>query len=115
VIEGNQWRVYEWLRAGPPLAPPVGATITRGIGDILATMGFGFRGLTHGCRHGLATQPLRANRLAATDNAACSVKTIHALFPSVVSVKVSERGGHHCSRQYPDLPLVARSCPLMGR
>jgi aminoglycoside phosphotransferase (APT) family kinase protein len=38
VIEGNQWRVYEGLRCGPPLAAPVSATITRAVGDILATI-----------------------------------------------------------------------------
>jgi hypothetical protein len=36
-IEGSQWRVYEWLKSGPPLAAPVSATITRAVGDILAT------------------------------------------------------------------------------
>jgi aminoglycoside phosphotransferase (APT) family kinase protein len=37
-IEGSQWRVYEWLKSGPPLAAPVSATITRAVGDILATL-----------------------------------------------------------------------------
>lgn len=37
-IDGNQWRVYEWLKSGPPLAAPVSATITRAVGDILATI-----------------------------------------------------------------------------
>lgn len=38
LIESNQWRVYEWLHSGPPLAAPVSATITRAVGDILATL-----------------------------------------------------------------------------
>jgi hypothetical protein len=37
-IEGSQWRVYESLKSGPPLAAPVSATITRAVGDILATI-----------------------------------------------------------------------------
>ena len=37
-IDGNRWRVYEWLRSGPPLAAPVSATITRAVGDMLATI-----------------------------------------------------------------------------
>jgi hypothetical protein len=37
-IEGSQWRVYEWLHSGPPLAAPVSARITRAVGEILATM-----------------------------------------------------------------------------
>lgn len=37
-IEGNRWRVYQWLHAGPPLAAPVSATVTREVGDVLATM-----------------------------------------------------------------------------
>ena len=37
-IGGNRWRVYEWPAAGPPLAAPVSATVTRGVGDILATV-----------------------------------------------------------------------------
>ncbi len=37
-ISGNQWRVYEWLRSGPPLAAPVSAAITRQVGEILATI-----------------------------------------------------------------------------
>ncbi|MGH8880997.1 MAG: phosphotransferase, partial [Stackebrandtia sp.] len=38
VIEGSQWRVYQWLRSGPPLAAPVSAAITREVGEILATI-----------------------------------------------------------------------------
>lgn len=38
VIDGNQWRVYEWLHSGPPLAAPVSATITHEVGDILAAI-----------------------------------------------------------------------------
>jgi Ser/Thr protein kinase RdoA (MazF antagonist) len=38
VIDGSKWRVYEWLQSGPPLAAPVSATITRAVGDILATL-----------------------------------------------------------------------------
>jgi aminoglycoside phosphotransferase (APT) family kinase protein len=37
-IGGHQWRVYEWLRSGPPLAAPVNATVSRAVGDILATL-----------------------------------------------------------------------------
>ncbi|MEV4319926.1 phosphotransferase [Actinocrispum sp. NPDC049592] len=37
-IGGNRWRVYEWLRTGPPLAAPVSAAITRQVGEILATL-----------------------------------------------------------------------------
>jgi len=36
MIEGNQWRVYERLRSGPPLAAPVSATIAGAVGEILA-------------------------------------------------------------------------------
>ena len=35
-IEGNEWRVYEWLPSGPPLAAPVSATIAGAVGEILA-------------------------------------------------------------------------------
>jgi aminoglycoside phosphotransferase (APT) family kinase protein len=37
-IAGNRWRVYEWLHSGPPLAAPVSATITRSVGEVLATV-----------------------------------------------------------------------------
>jgi hypothetical protein len=37
-IEGNKWRVYGWLKSGPPLAAPVSATITGEVGGILATL-----------------------------------------------------------------------------
>jgi hypothetical protein len=36
VIEGHQWRVYEWLHSAPPLAAPVSAAITGAVGEILA-------------------------------------------------------------------------------
>lgn len=38
MVEGNQWRVYQWLHSGPPLAAPVSATHTRAVGEILATI-----------------------------------------------------------------------------
>ncbi|WP_433729602.1 phosphotransferase [Actinoplanes sp. CA-051413] len=38
VIDGSQWRMYEWLPSGPPLAAPVSATVTRAVGDMLATL-----------------------------------------------------------------------------
>lgn len=41
-IEGHQWRVNQWLHSGPPLTAPVAATITRQVGQILATI-HGFR------------------------------------------------------------------------
>lgn len=37
-IGDNQWRVYEWLNSGQPLAAPVSATVTREVGDLLATL-----------------------------------------------------------------------------
>jgi aminoglycoside phosphotransferase (APT) family kinase protein len=37
-IDGSQWRVYEWLKSGPPLAAPVSATVTRAVGAVLATI-----------------------------------------------------------------------------
>ncbi|WP_328476274.1 phosphotransferase [Actinoplanes sp. NBC_00393] len=37
-IGGSRWRVYEWLRTGPPLAAPVSATVTRAVGATLATI-----------------------------------------------------------------------------
>jgi len=37
-IGGSRWRVYEWLPAGPPLAAPVSAQITRSVGQVLATI-----------------------------------------------------------------------------
>lgn len=37
-IEGNRWRVYQWLHSGPPLTAPVSATVTRQVGDILAAL-----------------------------------------------------------------------------
>jgi aminoglycoside phosphotransferase (APT) family kinase protein len=37
-IKSSRWRVYQWLHSGPPLAAPVSATITRAIGEILATI-----------------------------------------------------------------------------
>ena len=38
MIEGHQWRVYEWLHSAPPLAAPVSAAITGAVGDMLAVM-----------------------------------------------------------------------------
>jgi aminoglycoside phosphotransferase (APT) family kinase protein len=38
VIDGSRWRVYEWLRSGPPLAAPVSAPVTRKVGDLLAVL-----------------------------------------------------------------------------
>ncbi|MEU4425202.1 phosphotransferase [Actinoplanes sp. NPDC024001] len=37
-IDGSSWRVYEWLRTGPPLVAPVSAPITRAVGAVLATV-----------------------------------------------------------------------------
>ncbi len=37
-IGGHRWRVYAWLRSGPPLAAPVGADVTRSVGAVLATL-----------------------------------------------------------------------------
>lgn len=37
-IGGSRWRVYRWLRSGPPLAAPVSALVTREVGAILATL-----------------------------------------------------------------------------
>jgi hypothetical protein len=34
----SRWRVYEWVSSGPPLAAPVSATITRAVGEMLATL-----------------------------------------------------------------------------
>jgi Ser/Thr protein kinase RdoA (MazF antagonist) len=36
LIEGHQWRVYEWLHSAPPLAAPVSATIASAVGEVLA-------------------------------------------------------------------------------
>jgi Ser/Thr protein kinase RdoA (MazF antagonist) len=38
MIEGYQWRVYEWLHSAPPLAAPVSAEITGAVGETLAVM-----------------------------------------------------------------------------
>lgn len=38
MIEGHQWRVYEWLHSAPPLAAPVSAAITGVVGDMLAVI-----------------------------------------------------------------------------
>jgi hypothetical protein len=38
VIEGHQWRVYEWLHSAPPLAAPVSAATTGAVGEILAVI-----------------------------------------------------------------------------
>lgn len=38
MIEGHQWRVYEWLHSAPPLAAPVSAAITGAVGDMLAVI-----------------------------------------------------------------------------
>ena len=45
-IDGHRWRVYEGLSSGPPLAAPVSATVTRAVGEILATV--------HGLRYPVA-------------------------------------------------------------
>ncbi|WP_067501105.1 phosphotransferase [Actinoplanes sp. TFC3] len=37
-INGKQWRAYEWLTSGPPLAAPVAAVVTREVGALLATI-----------------------------------------------------------------------------
>jgi Ser/Thr protein kinase RdoA (MazF antagonist) len=37
-IDGNQWRVYAWVRSGPPLAAPVSAEVTHAVGQALATI-----------------------------------------------------------------------------
>lgn len=37
-IGGHTWRVYEWLRSGPPLSAPASASVTREVGRILATI-----------------------------------------------------------------------------
>jgi Ser/Thr protein kinase RdoA (MazF antagonist) len=36
VVDGHRWRVYGWLRSGPPLVAPASATVARAIGGILA-------------------------------------------------------------------------------
>lgn len=38
MIEGHQWRVYEWLHSAPPLAAPVSTAITGAVGDMLAVI-----------------------------------------------------------------------------
>jgi Phosphotransferase enzyme family/Glyoxalase superfamily protein len=38
VIDGHQWRVYEWLHSAPPLAAPVSAVITGAVGEALAVI-----------------------------------------------------------------------------
>ncbi|MEV6303099.1 phosphotransferase [Actinoplanes sp. NPDC051861] len=38
LIEGSSWRVYEWVRSGPPLVAPVDAAVTREAGRILAVL-----------------------------------------------------------------------------
>ena len=37
-VGGSRWRVYEWVRSGPPLVAPVDAATARAAGDILATI-----------------------------------------------------------------------------
>jgi hypothetical protein len=37
-IGGHRWRVYSWLRSGPPLVAPVSATVTHAVGAVLATL-----------------------------------------------------------------------------
>jgi aminoglycoside phosphotransferase (APT) family kinase protein len=37
-IGEHSWRVNEWAHSGPPLAAPAGATVTREVGGILATL-----------------------------------------------------------------------------
>jgi Ser/Thr protein kinase RdoA (MazF antagonist) len=37
-IDGHRWRVYEWRHSGRPLAAPVGATVTREVGRVLAVL-----------------------------------------------------------------------------
>jgi aminoglycoside phosphotransferase (APT) family kinase protein len=38
MIEGHQWRVYEWLHSAPPLAAPVSAAIAGAVGETLAVI-----------------------------------------------------------------------------
>lgn len=37
-VGGHAWRVYAWVHAGPPLAAPAGARVTRAVGEVLATV-----------------------------------------------------------------------------
>jgi hypothetical protein len=37
-VGGHTWRVYAWVRSGPPLAAPAGARTTRAVGEVLATV-----------------------------------------------------------------------------
>jgi hypothetical protein len=37
-VGGHAWRVYGWVHAGPPLAAPAGARVTRAVGEVLATV-----------------------------------------------------------------------------
>lgn len=41
-VGGHRWRVNEWPHSGPPLSAPVSASVTYGVGRILATV-HGFR------------------------------------------------------------------------
>jgi len=37
-VGGHTWRVYAWVHAGPPLAAPASAQVTRAVGELLATV-----------------------------------------------------------------------------
>lgn len=37
-VAGHSWRVYGWVRSGPPLAAPASARVTRAVGEVLATV-----------------------------------------------------------------------------
>ncbi|WP_433042595.1 phosphotransferase [Dactylosporangium sp. CS-033363] len=37
-VGGKSWRVYSWLRSGPPLAAPVSADVAGAVGRVLATI-----------------------------------------------------------------------------
>jgi hypothetical protein len=52
---GHRWRVYAWLRSGPPLTAPVSAAVTRAVGAVLATL--------HGLRTPAPLCPWSSTRL----------------------------------------------------
>lgn len=70
-VGGHTWRVYAWLHAGPPLAAPASARVTRAVGEVLATV------------HGLALpvdriSPWHAQRLSDVSWAEWAARTAAA-------------------------------------
>jgi Ser/Thr protein kinase RdoA (MazF antagonist) len=102
-IDGNQWRVYQWLHSGPPLAAPVSATITREVGKILATihaLRFPVDGISPWNAQRLATMSWARLAQVAADTGAGWSAELAAALPTLVEL---ESIGHRATPAEPVL------------